>query len=215
MSILVTISLELVFIINLMLFWFSYLKKDGNQRWQRFYKSIFPYIWTICLVGPLILNSSFLQIIFPANFSYFQDLWIWFVLLGIVFILVGFKIISMVRKLFKVKVLSENDSKLITSGPYSIVRHPIYLAWILIFTGWSFILDSPLAILFIPFLIISLHIHCIYEEKHILIPKYGESYLRYAEKIPYRLFSPPYNYLIIIIAIIVLYLGLVNFILPI
>jgi protein-S-isoprenylcysteine O-methyltransferase Ste14 len=214
MSVIITISLELVFIVNLTLYWFSYLNNEKIPKFHQFYKRIFPYIWTISLVGILILNSYFLQIIFPANFSYFQDLWIWFLLLGIVFILVGFKIISMVRKLFKVKVLSENDSKLITSGPYSLVRHPIYLAWILILTGWSFILDSPLAILFIPFLITSLHIQCIYEEKHILIPKYGESYLRYAEKIPYRLFSPPYNYLAIIIAIIVLYIGFVNFILP-
>ena len=214
MSIIITISLELVFIINLIFFWFSYLKSEKKPKFHQLYKSIFPYIWTICLVAALILNSNFLQIIFPANFSYFQDLWIWFLILGVFFVIIGFKIISMVRKLFKVKVVNSDNSKLVTSGPYSLVRHPIYLAWILIFTGWSMILDSPLAILFIAFLIISLSVHSIYEEKHMLIPKYGEHYVRYVEKIPYRIFSPPYNYLAIIIAIIVFYIGVANFLFP-
>jgi protein-S-isoprenylcysteine O-methyltransferase Ste14 len=214
MSITITISFELAFIVNLIVFWYSYLNNNKNPKFYKLYKSIFPYIWTTCLVGALILNSNFLWIIFPDNFSYFQNLWIWFLMLGVVFVIIGFKIISMVRKLFKVKVVNSDNSKLVTSGPYSLVRHPIYLAWILIFTGWSMILDSPLAILFIPFLIISLSVHSIYEEKHMLIPKYGEHYVRYIEKIPYRIFSPPYNYLAIIIAIIVLYIGLANILFP-
>lgn len=214
MSIIITISLELVFIVNLIFFWVSYLKNEKKPKFHQLYKSIFPYIWTICLVGALVLNSNFLQIIFPANFSYFQGLWIWFLMLGIVFVIIGFKIISMARKLFKVKVVNSDNSKLVTSGPYSLVRHPIYLAWILIFTGWSFILDSPFAVLYIPILILFIDTHSIYEEKHILIPKYADKYLRYAEKVPYRIFSPPYSYLAIIIAIIVLYIGLANFLFP-
>jgi protein-S-isoprenylcysteine O-methyltransferase Ste14 len=133
-------------------------------------------------------------------------------MLGVAFIIIGFKIISMVRKLFKVKVVNSENSKLVTSGPYSLVRHPIYLAWILIFTGWSFILDSPFAVLYIPILIIFIDIHSFYEEKHILIPKYADKYLRYQKKVPYRMFSPPYNYVLILIAIIVAYFGLLNFV---
>jgi protein-S-isoprenylcysteine O-methyltransferase Ste14 len=110
--------------------------------------------------------------------------------------------------------MGSDDSKLITSGPYSLVRHPVYLAWALIFTGWSFILDSPLAIIFVPILIICLDLHSTYEEKLVLIPKHGELYLQYIKKVPYRLFCPPYNYIVIITAIIVVYLGLANFVFP-
>ena len=135
-------------------------------------------------------------------------------MLGIVFVAVGFKIISMVRKSFKLDVVSSNDSELITTGPYSFVRHPLYLAWSLIFMGWSFILDSPIATIFIPFLILFLEIHSTYEEKYIIIPKYGEAYIHYCRKVPSRMFSPPYNYAVIIIGIIVGYIGLANFFFP-
>jgi protein-S-isoprenylcysteine O-methyltransferase Ste14 len=214
MTILIALILELVFIVNILLFWWTFSRKDEYPRVQIFYKKIFPYIWTITLLSTLILNSSIFQFIFPSNCSYLQGVWLWFIMLGIVFILVGFKIISMVRKLFKLDVVSSSDSKLITTGPYSFVRHPVYLAWVLIFMGWSFILDSPLAIVFIPILILFLEIHSTYEEKHILIPKYGEAYIHYCRKVPYRMFSPPYNYAVIIIGIIVAYLGLANFFFP-
>ena len=212
MSMIITLILEFVFIINLVLFWSVFLKENEHPRLFSSYKNIFPYIWTISLVGTLIINSNFLQFLFPTNISYFQDLWIWFFILGFVLILIGIKIISMVRKSFKVDVVSAQEAKLVTSGAYSIVRHPVYLAWILIFTGWSFILDSPLAILFVPVLTIFLAAHSLYEERYILIPKYDDLYRRYYKKVPYRLFSPPYNYLIIIIGIIVAYLGLVNYV---
>lgn len=211
MSFIITLIFEFIFIVNIVLFWLTFSKKIEHPILHRYYKGIFPYIWTISLVIPLILNSYFLQFLFPANFSYLQDLWIWFLILGIIFIIVGIWIISNVRKIFKVAVVSSDDSKIINSGPYKVVRHPLYLAWALIFTGWSFILDSPLTILYSPILIVLLNIHSIYEERSILLPKYDNLYIRYCEKVPYRMFSPPYNYLIIIIGMIVAYIGLANF----
>ena len=214
MSTIITLILEFIFIVNILLFWLILLKASEYPSLQVFYKGIFPYIWTISLVGPLILNSNFLKFLFPTNFSYLQDLWIWFLMLGIVFIIIGIKIISTVRKLFKVEVLSADESKLITSGPYAVVRHPLYLAWALIFTGWSFILDSPLVILYVPIFIIFLNLHSVFEERYILIPSYDNLYQLYCKKVPYRMFSPPYNYIAIIIGIIVIYIGLANFIFP-
>ena len=214
MSIVLTLILDFIFIVNILLFWLAFLKENKYPMLYRIYKKVFPYIWTVSLVIPLVLNSYFLQFLFPTNFSYLQDLWIWFLLLGVVLIIVGIKIISMVRKLFKIEVVSDEDSKLITSGPYAMIRHPVYLAWILIFTGWSFVLDSPLAILYIPILIIILNLHSHFEEKNLLIPKFMDLYHRYTKKVPYRIFTPPYNYIIIIIGIIVGYIGLANFFFP-
>ena len=212
MSLFLTLVFEFIFIVNILLFWLIFLKRNEYPSLHTFYRKVFPYIWTISLVVPLILNSYFLQFLFPNNFSYLQDLWIWFLILGVIFIIVGIKIISMIRKIFKVGVVSSDESKLLTSGPYAVIRHPLYLAWTLIFTGCSFILDSPLAILYAPVLIMLLDVHSIYEEKYLLFPKNDNLYRQYCKKVPYRMFSPPYNYIIIIIGIIVAYLGLANFV---
>lgn len=185
--------------------------KNSNSKIDRYFKKLFPIIWTICLVSIPLFNTNWLQSIFNDNISYFQGFWIWFLILGISFIISGIKIASMAMKLYKVKVNDIKEKKLIKRGIYSIIRHPVHLCSILLFMGFSFVFDSFLAILFIPFFILFLEVHCILEEKYILIPNFGEEYLKYKEQVPFRLFSRPYNYLLIIIAFIVIYIGILNF----
>ncbi|MFX0179656.1 MAG: methyltransferase family protein [Candidatus Hodarchaeota archaeon] len=187
--------------------------KNQHAKIKRYYKKAFPIIWILSLIPILIINSSLLQVIYSENISYFQEIWIWFLILGIVFIIIGIRIASMAMKIYKVNVINFKESKLIKTGIYSVIRHPIYLSWVLIFMGCSFAFDSFLAILFIPILIVLLEIHCILEEKYILLPNFGEEYREYKKKIPFRIFSPPYNYLLIIISFVVIYIGLLNFVL--
>ncbi|MFX1589139.1 MAG: methyltransferase family protein [Promethearchaeota archaeon] len=187
--------------------------KNPYAKIKRFYKKVFPILWIFSLIPILIINSSLLQFIFNENISYFQDIWIWFLILGITFVIIGIRIASMATKRYEVKVIDAKESKLIKTGIYSVIRHPVYLSWVLIFMGCSFAFDSFLAILFIPILTVLLEIHCILEEKYILIPNFGEEYLEYKKKIPFRLFSPPYSYLLIIISLIVIYIGFLNFVL--
>jgi len=209
-----TIILEILFSINLILYWTIFIKiKNLSAKIKRYYKKIFPILWIFSLFPILIINSSLLQFIFNENISYFQEIWIWFLILGITFIIIGIRIASMAMKRYKVKVIDVKESKLIKTGIYSVIRHPVYLSWVLIFMGCSFAFDSFFAILFIPILTVLLEVHCILEEKYILIPNFGEEYLRYKQKVPFRLFSPPYSYLLIIISLIVIYIGLLNFVL--
>lgn len=212
--IVLTIILEILFSFNLILYWTIFIKIESpHAKLKRYYKKVFPVIWISSLIPILIINSSLLRFIFNENISYFQDIWLWFLILGIIFVIIGIRIASMAMKRYNVKVIDVKESKLIKTGIYSIIRHPVYLSWVLIFIGCSFAFDSFLAILFIPILILLLEFHCILEEKYILIPNFGEEYLEYKKKIPFRLFSPPYNYLLIIIFLIVIYIGLLNFIL--
>ncbi len=204
----------MLFSFNLILYWMIFIKiKSPHAKLRRFYKKVFPILWISSLIPILIINSSLLQFIFNENISYFQEIWIWFLILGIIIIIIGIRIASMAMKRYKVKVIDVKESELIKTGIYSVIRHPVYLSWVLIFMGCSFSFDSFLAILFTPILTVLLEIHCILEEKYILIPNFGEEYLEYKKKIPFRLFSPPYNYLLIIISLIVIYIGLLNFVL--
>jgi len=74
--------------------------------------------------------------------------------------------------------------RLTVTGPYSLVRNPMYIGNILICSGLTIISELlwilPIT-LFYNFGLYSLVIR--YEEVH-LIEKYGESYRKYKEKVP-------------------------------
>ena len=213
MSFMFIISLILIttFLINYIGFWaislkFSYMIK----RFENQYLRVYSIIWKVIICPLPFIGSSFFEPIFHENISYFRQYWIWFLLLGLIFFIVGIRIQLSARKILKRKVSEGKGDNLFTKGIYRIVRHPVNLAWILIFFGLTFILDSFFAVLFTPFLIILIEVSSILEEKYLLVPKYGLEYENYMKKIPYRLISPPYNFLLAIIGFIVLYFGFLN-----
>jgi len=133
-------------------------------------------------------------------------------MLGVIFLAVGFRIYSLIKKNLNSEQGDEKDYKLKTTGVYAIVRHPHSLSWLLIFIGSTFILDSFIGLILIPLLVILIQLNGFLQEKYVLIPKYGEDYEHYKDKTPYRVISPPYNSLLFIIAIFVGYIGLINFV---
>ena len=213
MILLITIILVLIFISNLIVYWVLFLKvKNKENIIIRLFYKVFPLIWTLSLVPIPVINSSFLIMVFPQNLSYFRDYWIFFVLLGIVFIIIGVNFANKAKKVYRVKTLDENSSKLIKSGVFRIIRHPIYSAWVIIFLGAAIISDSIISLIISPVILLILEVHARIEEKLILIPKYGEAYQKYKEKTPYRIIPTPLNFLLIIITFIIVYVGFLNFI---
>jgi protein-S-isoprenylcysteine O-methyltransferase Ste14 len=185
------------------------LEKKSN--FLPLYKKVFPIIWIICINTIPIINSSFLEPFFNENISYLREYWIWFLLLGIIFFTLGIKIYSLEKKILKNEQREGEEFKLITTGVYNIVRHPSCLAWLLIYVGSTFILDSFISLIVTPLLIVLTELNSILKEKYLLAPKYGEVYENFKKKTPYRIISPPYNYLLFIIAIFVIYIGFLNF----
>ena len=209
---LVTIILLFIFLLNLSLYWVFYVRieeKERNRLIKLFYK-IFPAIWTISLIPIPIINSSFLRIYFPNNYTYFDQFWIFFVLFGIVLILMGIVFVKRANKVYKVKSMDENSSNLITKGIFKLIRHPIYSAWGIIFFGLAIISDSLISLIISPVIFIILEIHSMIEEKLILVPKYGKNYENYKKKTPNRIIPTPLNLLLIIIAVIIAYVGFLN-----
>ena len=212
--IIIDLILLTLFLLNYIAFWTVLIKNsDKKSKMQDDYKKIFPFIWIICINTIPFINSSFLELYFSENVSYLREYWIWFLMLGVVFLAVGFKIYSLIKKNLKSEQGDEDDHKLATSGVYRIVRHPNYLAWLLIFIGSAFILDSFISLILIPVITILIEVNGFLKEKYVLVPKYGEVYENYKEKTPYRVISPPYNSLLFIIAILVIYIGFLNFVL--
>lgn len=95
---------------------------------------------------------------------------------------------SMVRNPFfepTVRIQKERDQKVISAGPYRIIRHPGYLSGILWHLAMPLIMGSSLALIYsiIIFSILILRTHL--EDK--ILQKELQGYIEYAEKTRYRL----------------------------
>jgi len=182
------------------------LKNKFNSEYTKFYS----IIGIISLYLIPIMNSSLFQDIFPENFSIFRQLSIWFLILGIIFVVLGIKLYSLARKTLHVFDPHKQENNLIKSGIFMVMRFPSYSIMIIVFIGLAFIFDSYLSLILCPFLFIILVVKCNFEEKKLYLPKFGIEYEKYVKKVPNRLFPPPYNYVMMILTFIILYIGFLN-----
>jgi protein-S-isoprenylcysteine O-methyltransferase Ste14 len=78
---------------------------------------------------------------------------------------------------------SEAGDKLVTSGIYGRIRHPVYASLILFLTGALLIGLSAATLLFFVLFIAALAVRISREEKF-LLERFGEDYARYARRVP-------------------------------
>lgn len=74
-----------------------------------------------------------------------HDLRLWLVLLGDVLVVLGFAIIFRVfleNRHAAATITVESDQKVISTGPYALVRHPMYLGAVVLFAGTPLALAS-------------------------------------------------------------------------
>lgn len=80
-----------------------------------------------------------------------------------------------------------------TKGMYSIVRHPLYLANILIWIGWTTLLCIPWLIVVATFVFVVYYLFIMYAEEQFLRRKFGQDYERWQRRTP-RLIPNPFLY---------------------
>ena len=106
--------------------------------------------------------------------------------LGIILVALNFviKFLSQ-RKIGAIPGL-KNKGNLVAGGIYGIVRHPLYMSNGLLALGLAVLFDAMYALVFsICYFLLFLPI--IYFEEKDLIEKYGEEYLKYKRKVPWRM----------------------------
>ncbi len=207
----IIIILITIFLVNYFLYWIVFFKTERkkSKSWDR-YTQIYLILWRAPVILIPIITSSLFSPVF-GTVSYFQELWTWFLLLGIVLIILGVKFGRSAFKINSIRGLAKGKYRLITDGVYEIMRHPMDTSWAVIFLGLALIFDSLISLIITPFFVLLLEFECFMEEKYLLIPQFGDKYEKYKEKTPNRLFPTPYNFLLIIIAIFIVYVGVINF----
>jgi protein-S-isoprenylcysteine O-methyltransferase len=73
--------------------------------------------------------------------------------------------------------------KVVTTGPYRLMRHPQYFAGIIMILGWFLIWGSIYCLSLFPFFIFLIFIQAYIEEKYILERKFEKSYLKYRKTV--------------------------------
>lgn len=145
----------------------------------------------------LILAMSFISVVVPViDWAYFktsQDGLSWITITGIVMIITGitFRALAVryLGKYFTPTVQIKDDHQLITSGPYSIVRHPSYTGAFLAIVAGGVVLESLVGfIISCTAMIIAYYVRIGIEEKE-LTARFGNGYEAYKKNtkmiIPY------------------------------
>ncbi len=107
---------------------------------------------------------------------------IFFTILGVLIILVGLIIYILAIKIKITKAIKEN--RLLTTGVYSIVRNPIYSAWLLLCTG-VLLCSGSLILALLLFLIFWVYLTILmkHTEEKWLTKLYGSPYTEYCKKV--------------------------------
>lgn len=136
------------------------------------------FILLTFLAPPLILPfTKGPKMVIPSPFT---------LTVGILLLIINFFIKIMAQRQIGIAPALKGKGKLLSTGVYGIVRHPLYMSNGLLALGMAVLLKSLYAFLFsIPYFLSYLLI--IYFEERDLLEKYGEAYKEYKKKVPWRL----------------------------
>ncbi len=140
--------------------------------------------WIIVVASIIFLSASLYDFYILQWTLYEAET---FYYLGIVLFITGYalRLTSriLLHKQFSVFVALQKEHKLITTGIYKYVRHPIYTAGIISFIGFILLTNSTLGILTGLLLVLPALLYRIHIEEKMLIAHFGDEYVEYKKKV--------------------------------
>jgi len=161
----IQIYLVAIYAINVIFLWL--MIRMNNFNWYK-------------VPGTLILFLLPFFSVLPSQPKFELD-YFWWIVAGYIALILGLILVIWAKYQFrKVFVwVGFNSTKLIITGPYQFVRHPIYLGLIFIFVGWWWVWAAVYAFYFGMFIVALLWLQAYLEEKLMLEKIYGKEYNAY------------------------------------
>jgi protein-S-isoprenylcysteine O-methyltransferase Ste14 len=166
--------------INLCAFLFD-LIFPSYKNWKAHFLKLPVLLQKLCVivvVGPLFIAPLFPQNRFNISPYFSLPAGILLFVIGWIIIIFAFLKIGVIPAIRK-------KTNLITSGIYSVIRHPIYSGTLIAVLGWSILFKSIILIVYFPLLFLLYLVGTVYEERN-LIEQYGDEYIRYKKKVTKR-----------------------------
>jgi protein-S-isoprenylcysteine O-methyltransferase Ste14 len=139
--------------------------------------------WTNVPIPPQhlfgLVLGTILQLVFKQRL--FAAAWIGSVIgLPLIIIGVGLSVWSVVQA---GETETEAPNKLLTGGPYSLSRNPMYLAWTLMYLGVGLVANSFWITALLPLVAAFTHFVDVRREERFLEAQFGEEYLQYKGRV--------------------------------
>ena len=84
-----------------------------------------------------------------------------------------------------VRLQTERGQRLIDTGPYALVRHPMYAAALPYLIGMPLLLGSWYGLLIVPFIVAGMAPRAVFEER--LLERELPGYAEYMKRVPHRI----------------------------
>ena len=145
-----------------------------QEKWDLSFWMVVPGFLVVFYASPL--EYLLLPEIFKPN--------IWMQILGLVLIGISMLLFGWARivlgGMYSGHLQVKTDHILVQQGPYRIIRHPAYAAYIIMGFGIAIGYSSLIGFLSIPLLLIPALIYRIFVEEKILLTEFGEEYRQYS-----------------------------------
>lgn len=179
----------LAFLVAFMLFWLN----KHNPQVLRSRTSVKGMVKKDIILMSLLSTAFFVYFIvvcLDGGRYHWSTFPLWGKIIGFIGFVIGFiiTVLGMKENSYASKVVrvdKEGGQKVITTGPYAFVRHPLYSGFILWFFSMSIALGSLYGLIPMAFITILIIIRISYEEK--LLHEELEGYTEYTKKVKKRL----------------------------
>lgn len=155
------------------------VKIGSGFKWYRLFYSAFSLV---LIIGIMFQSALIPKMIWISKGTFAMYLGYLFAAFGTIILVKSAKKIAL-SNFIGFNTSEQKPEKLVISGIYSKIRHPLYAGLILVFLGYLFFSGSVTAAVHLACLLAYLPFGIYFEEKN-LIDLYGDQYRDYRSKVP-------------------------------